>query len=79
MKNLKLYYFDECKEEFEVVVSLLKWRKIDVIYCETKAVLAMSGGKPHPVLTACKDVDCFSETILGVGLFGIVKHLDGRN
>ena len=76
---MKLYYFNECKEEFEIVANLLKWQKIDVTYCETTTTLAMSGGKPQPVLTICKDADCFSETILGVGLFGIVKYLDGRN
>lgn len=70
---MKLYYFKDCKIEYDVICHVLNWKGIAFIPCETLLeTIKLSHGLSAPFLVDEKG------RVLGVGFNGIVKYLDGR-
>lgn len=60
-----LYYSEKCQEETEVLLKLFNW-----LHVAAKPIDRLSDTKPTLVDQTGR--------ILGVGLFGIIRFLEGR-
>lgn len=70
---MKLYYFEDCKTEYDVVCHVLNWQGIAFAPCETfVGTTERTHGLSAPVLVDERGIT------LGVGFNGIMKYLDGR-
>ena len=66
-----LYYFEDCKAEFDVVCHVLNWLGFQFTPYKSFAETIEHG--KNPIL-----VDVDQNRVLGVGFNGIIKHLDGK-